>query len=167
MGSSKCTCAAIRFWQITSAAGVALWPIFARARSSDEPPPSPLVLSAAFGGIACAAALVLALASPLLAELAAGGRIDLPVGLVVVFALLMVLQAVKYPLGMYMTDAPGLRYQAKMILLMLPVNLGVSLLLAPRYGAVGPVIGSFVGVGLFQVMANLVYVRRHLKVGSA
>ena len=72
----------------------------------------------------------------------------------------MVFQALKYPLGMYMTDARGLRFQAYMILAMVPVNLGLSIVLAGSLGAAGPVIGSLVGVVLFQYVANLLYVRR-------
>ena len=48
------------------------------------------------------------------------------------FACFIVLQALKYPLGMYMTDARGLRYQAVMVVLMLPVNVGLSVVLAGR-----------------------------------
>jgi hypothetical protein len=75
----------------------------------------------------------------------------------------MVCQATKYPLGMFMTDAPGLRYQAFMVVLMVPVNLGLSIVLARRFGAVGPVIGSAVGVFFFQVVANWAYVRHVLR----
>jgi hypothetical protein len=45
---------------------------------------------------------------------------------------------------------------------MVPVNLGLSIALARRYGAIGPVIGSTVGVFFFQFLANAVYVRRRL-----
>jgi O-antigen/teichoic acid export membrane protein len=147
-------------WQVTTAAGVALWPIFARARARGGPAPSPLKLSAAFAAASATCGLILGVASPLLAELASDGEIELPWQLVLAFAVFMVVQAAKYPLGMYMTDAPGLRYQAVMILLMLPVNLGVSLLLAQRYGAIGPVIGSAIGVSIFQLGANYRYARR-------
>ena len=75
----------------------------------------------------------------------------------------MVCQAAKYPLGMFMTDAPGLRYQAFMVLCMLPINLGISIVLAKKLGAVGPIIGSTIGVFFFQVCANFFYVRRNLQ----
>jgi hypothetical protein len=75
----------------------------------------------------------------------------------------MVLQATKYPLGMYMTDARGLRYQAFMIIAFLPVNLGLSWVLAVQIGAPGPIIGSAVGVLFSQVLANWLYVRRELR----
>ncbi len=72
----------------------------------------------------------------------------------------MIVQAMKSPLGMFMTDAKGLRFQAYMVVLMLPVNVGLSIVLAQSLGAVGPVIGSIVGVVVFQLLANWIYVAR-------
>jgi hypothetical protein len=118
----------------------------------------------AFGGLGAALALVVALLSPFLAGLASGGVIELGLPLVVSFAVLMTLQALKYPLGMYMTDAVGLRFQAAMLVAVLPLNVGLSWYLAGTLGAPGPVIGSVVGVGLSQVLANFLFVRHRRSV---
>lgn len=147
-------------WQVTTAAGVALWPIFARARARGERGAhSPYPLSGGFAGAAALACLGLTLLAPWLVELASDGQIVLPMSLKLAFSVFMVLQAAKYPLGMFMTDARGLRYQALMIVLMVPVNLGLSIALTPSLGPVGPVVGSIVGVGVFQLGANALYVR--------
>lgn len=156
----------IPVWAVVSAGGIALWPVFARARAAGTPA-SPVPMALAFGACAAALSLAVAVASPLLARLASGGEITLGVPVVVAFAVLMLLQAVKYPLGMYLTDAPGLRYQALMIVIMLPVNVGLSWYLTGPLGAAGPVVGSVVGVALFEVLANLVQVRRRLAVAGA
>ena len=150
-------------WALVSAAGVTLWPVFARARARGEDS-SPVPMAWAFGGLGAAMGLVVALLSPFLAELASGGRIELPLPLVVSFAVLMTLQALKYPLGMYMTDAVGLRFQAAMLVAVLPLNVGLSWYLAGTLGAAGPVIGSAVGVGLSQVVANFLFVRHRRRV---
>jgi O-antigen/teichoic acid export membrane protein len=150
-------------WQVVSSAGIALWPIFAKARAGGRRSGvSPLRMSVAFGGAAAAICVLISLLAPWLAARASGGQIDISIGLMAAFSIFMVLQATKYPLGMYMTDAAGLRYQALMIVLLLPVNLGLSWYLAIKIGAVGPVIGSAVGVFCCQVVANWVYVRRQL-----
>jgi O-antigen/teichoic acid export membrane protein len=149
-------------WAVVSSAGVTLWPVFARARARGEYH-SPLPMAALFGGLAALMAGGVALAAPFLAELASGGVIELGGLLVASFAVLMVLQGLKYPLGMYMTDATGLRFQALMIVLMLPLNVGLSWYLAGPLGAAGPVIGSVVGVACSQVAANFLYVRRKLR----
>lgn len=149
-------------WAVVNAAGFALWPVFARARAEGRQS-SPYPLALAFAGGGAVAVLVIGAASPWLAELATGGEVGLTVSLVVCFAALMVVQAAKFPLGMFLTDARGLRFQALMITLMLPVNLALSLLLAERWGPVGPVVGSLVGVTVFELLANAVYVRRRLR----
>jgi len=146
---------------VIAVAGLALWPVFAKARAQGKPSDvSPQQMAMLFGAVALVLGLVLSLASGILSELATGGRIVLTVPLLVSFCALTLVQALKYPLGMYLTDAPGLRFQALMIVLMLPVNLGLSLVLARSLGAPGPVIGSVVGVLVFQVLANWFYVRR-------
>ncbi|TFV52999.1 oligosaccharide flippase family protein [Blastococcus sp. TF02A_35] len=147
-------------WAVVSAGGITLWSSFARARARGQAV-SPMSTALAFAAAAAAMATAVALASPLLAQLASGGAITLGLPLVLAFVLLMTLQGLKYPLGMAMTDAAGLRFQAAMVVLMLPVNVGLSWWLAGPLGAVGPVLGSVVGVAVFQCLANAWYVRRH------
>jgi O-antigen/teichoic acid export membrane protein len=144
---------------VVAAGGMSLWPVFARARARGQTLSS-LSMSWVFGAAAAAMALVVGLLSPWLADLASGGAIRIGPSLVVAFCVLTVLQAVKYPLGMSMTDAAGLRFQAYMIVAMLPVNTGLSWWLAGLLGAPGPLVGSIVGVTVFQVLANVLYVRR-------
>jgi O-antigen/teichoic acid export membrane protein len=151
-------------WQVVSSAGVALWPIYARARAGGKTSgASPRRMSIAFGAAAAAVCVFISVIAPWLAARASGGHIHIGLGLIVSFSIFMVFQATKYPLGMYMTDARGLRYQALMIVLLLPVNLGLSWYLAVKIGAAGPVIGSAVGVFCCQVVANWVYVGRQLR----
>lgn len=148
-------------WQVVSAAGVALWPMFARARATGmREQRSPARIAAGFGIAAASVCILITVARPLLAELAADGRVQIPLSLGIAFSALMIAQAIKYPLGIYLTDAPGLRFQAVMITAMVPVNLGMSIVLAQRFGTIGPVIGSVVGVLLFEVTANAVYISR-------
>lgn len=149
--------------QTISAAGIALWPVYARARAKGEIK-SPIKLSMFFllGGVGLAA--VLALMLPWVAPLISGGRITLDVWLAVAFVAFVGAQAAKYPLGMYMTDIRGLRFQVLPIVAMIPLNLGLSWILVEPIGAAGPVVGSAVAVTICQVLPNFWYVRRDLKV---
>lgn len=150
-------------WGVVNAAGVALWPVFARARAQDGPVAvSPTRMAVGFAAVAAAASITVAVLSAWLASVASNGTVQLGLPLTISFAVFMVLQAAKYPLGMYMTDARGMRYQAAMIVLLLPVNLGLSWYLAQSIGAAGPVIGSALSVAVCQVAANWIYVRRDL-----
>jgi O-antigen/teichoic acid export membrane protein len=148
-------------WLVVNTGGFTLWAVFARARERGETA-SPLPMAAAFAGISGVMALGVAVASRFLAELASGGAITISWPVVVSFAVLMVFQGAKYPLGMYLTDAAGLRFQALMVVLMLPVNLGLSIWLADWIGPAGPVIGSIIGVAVFQFACSVVNVRRRL-----
>lgn len=154
-------------WMVASAAGLALWPLFARhrARALDgatgaADSPSPKRLALLFAAVAATGGVTLSLLSPFLAHLASGGVISLSPLLVVAFTLLVTVQSTKIPLGTFMTDAPGLQYQAKFIVLMLLINLPLSCLLAARWGAPGPIIGSIIAVLLCEVVANWVYITR-------
>ena len=152
----------IPIWALVNSAGLALWPVFARARAEGTST-TPFPMAWAFAGSAALLAVSVAILSPWLAELATGGAVEIGGPLVLAFVVLMVLQAGKYPLGMYLTDARGLRFQAAMIAMMLPVNVGLSWVLTERVGAAGPVVGSIVGVLVFEVVANAVFVRRRLR----
>jgi O-antigen/teichoic acid export membrane protein len=143
---------------LVSAAGFTLWPRFAAARAKNQEE-SPRGLSLVFGAIAAAFCLGVSLIAGPLAEFASGGEVTLGIWLLVTFSAWMIIQAFQYPFGMYLTDKRGLRFQALMVSLMLPFNLGASWVLAERYGAVGPVIGSAIGVLFFQLIANLIFVR--------
>jgi O-antigen/teichoic acid export membrane protein len=148
-------------WQVVNAAGLALWPIFARERvKPGSASLSPTNVALSFGAVATGVCGLITVLAPWLADVASDGAIKLDGLLLGSFFVLMVLQATKYPLGMYMTDAPGLRFQAYMIIALMPVNVGLSWVLATRYGAAGPVIGSAIGVLCCQVVANWIYVRR-------
>ena len=147
--------------QTVAAAGVSLWPIFARARSAGQIR-SPFPMAALF----CLGSLVLSLTLvallPLVVELVSGGAIEIGPALAFSFVAFTCVQGAKYPLGMYMTDLAGLRFQVLPILVMVPLNLGLSWALIAPWGAAGPVAGSAIAVVLCQVLPCAFYVRRDL-----
>lgn len=155
-------------FSVVAAGGLSLWPVFARARAAGTDTPfSPATMSLAFAGLALLAVTVMAFASGLLADLASGGRITISLPVLVAYGVLIVVQSAKYPCGMYLTDASGLRFQAWFILLLLPINLGLTVLLTPVLGTIGPLIGSIVAVTTCQLVPNLVEVRRRQRRASA
>jgi len=147
--------------QTISAAGVSLWPIFARARTAGEirSPFKPMLWFVS-GALGVSLALVALL--PLVVHIVSDGAITVGPALAISFVLFLAMQAAKYPLGMYMTDLAGLRFQVRPILLMVPLNLGVSWILIDPLGAAGPVAGSAIAVFICQVLPSAYYVRRDL-----
>lgn len=147
--------------QTISAAGVTLWPMFAKARSSQELL-SPMRPTLIFLGLGVAGGLAMALFSPWLVGFVGSGKITLSAPLLWGYVVFAALQAAKYPAGMYMTDHRGLKFQVAPILIMVPLNLGLSWWLISVVGAGGPIIGSAISVLICQVIPNLIYAQRDL-----
>ncbi|MDQ0078998.1 lipopolysaccharide biosynthesis protein [Arthrobacter oryzae] len=147
--------------QTIAAAGLAMWPWYAKARSQGRVS-SPIVPSLWFLSGGLVLGLGMAFASPWLEVLVAKGKIHLDIWLVAGFVAFVAVEAAKYPLGMYMTDRKGLVFQVKPLLVMVPVNLGLSWSLIGVVGAGGPVLGSAIAVLLCQVIPYFWYVRRDL-----
>jgi O-antigen/teichoic acid export membrane protein len=142
-------------------AGVALWPHFARARSQSVKA-SPFRASLVFVAAGVVLALALALLLPVLVPLVTDGEFGLGLPLVAAFVVFTVVQAGKYPVGMYMTDSAGLRAQVLPIVLMVPLNLGLTWWAIPHLGAAGPVWATTVSVLVCQVVPNALWVRRSM-----
>lgn len=147
--------------QTIAAAGLALWPLYAAARAQSRVE-SPVVTSLWFmaGGLLLAGAL--AVVSPWVVAFVTDGAFRLDGWLVAGFVVFVGLQAAKYPIGMYMTDARGLRFQVVPVVIMVPLTLGLSWWLIGLLGAAGAVIALSVSVALCQVIPNLWYVQRDL-----
>ncbi|MFS0884146.1 oligosaccharide flippase family protein [Aeromicrobium sp. 179-A 4D2 NHS] len=145
--------------QTIATAGMALWPHFASARSQSRVE-SPLAATVWFiaGGLVLAGAL--AAVSPWLADFISDGEIHLDLALVLAYVAFVALQASKYPVGMYMTDERGLRFQVLPTIVMIPIGLGVAWALIPAIGAAGAVAGPATAVLLCQVVPNLWYAQR-------
>lgn len=148
--------------QTIAAGGLALWPIYAKARARKDIQ-SPLSPTLWFLGGGTTLAVVLALAAPYLVDFMSDGKLVLNNWLIWGFVVYVGLQAAKYPTGMYMTDARGLRFQVLPIIIMMPISIGLSWYLIGHIGAGGAVIGSAVAVLCCQVIPNFWYVRRDLR----
>lgn len=148
--------------QTINAAGVALWPIYTRARAQGRvESPYKAVVYFLIGGLAVGGALVAV--SPWLVRFVSGGRIVLPTALLIGFLGYIAIQAAKYPLTMYMTDKRGMTFQVVPILIGVPLNLALSWFLITPFGAAGPIIGSLIMVALCQLLPNLWFVERDLR----
>ncbi|MGX1748724.1 oligosaccharide flippase family protein [Glutamicibacter protophormiae] len=148
--------------QVINAGGMVLWPHFSKARS-DGVIHSPFKITVVFLGFGLAISAALAVLAPWLADFMSSGKITLSLGLLLAFVLLTTLQAAKYPMGMYMTDFNGLRFQVVPIFCMVPLSLGLSIYLIGIWGPAGTVIGSCIAVFACQVIPNFFYVRRDLR----
>lgn len=128
---------------LVGAAGVSLWPMFARRRAQ-QPVTRPELtkLIAAFTLIGLILAVLLVSTGPWIAHYVSQGKIEVGYDVLVAFGLLLVVHSSWFPTAMLLTDRDGLRFQAAMNVVMTVLNIAASALLAHLIGAAGPVIGS-------------------------
>jgi len=155
-------------WGVVSAAGLTLWPALRTNRAGRAPVTIPQLarLSSALFAVGGSAAVLIALLSPLLARIVADQQIHLAKPLVWGFASLVAVQALQYPLGMFLTDGSGLRLQAMFLVAMVPANILLSWSLISPLGAAGPIIASSVCVFVFQLLPCSIFSARRIRCRS-
>lgn len=143
------------------AAGVALWPMYARKRHLGELRRGPAPLALLFAGaVAAATMLVWWLEDPIFGFIA-DGEIDVSSPTVLAFGAMVTCIAAVYPLGMFIMDKPGIRFQVIPTLAMAVSSLVLSVVLAPVLGAAGPPLGCAAAILVCQVVPFAAYIARH------
>jgi O-antigen/teichoic acid export membrane protein len=145
---------------LIAAAAQPLWPIYTAARARGQRGPNLARLMFAFA-LACSliSAVLVVIANPI-GHLIGGHRIHLGLMLPVVAAVAIALQAATYPMAMSLMDPVGLRRVALSAALAAPLNVLVSIALAKRYGAPGPLLASCIVCALVQIIPIGIYAQR-------
>ena len=152
-------------WSVVSVCGLALWPIFARLRESGRAAGARSLRTAVllFTATGLASGLVMTLLAPTAGGFLGGGEVGVSYPLSLAFGLLLLVQAVHLPIGMFMTSERGLRVQAVCVCFMVVVSCVLSIYLAGIWGARGPVFGSLVAVALCQLLPGALWSLRELR----
>jgi O-antigen/teichoic acid export membrane protein len=141
------------------AAGQPLWPMYTNARTAGTRPPSMTKILLLFVTLATLGAGGLCFVAAPLAQMIGGNRIHLSAGLLSAAGLMVVVYSLAVPLSMALMYPGGLRLAAVLALVCLPINLVLSIVLAGRLGAPGPL---FVGDGvqlIGQVIPAMLFLR--------
>ncbi len=142
---------------LVAASAQPLWPIYTSARSRGEREPSvgPLMLmfGAAFG-VVC---LILVPVAGPIGHLIGGHAIELGWLLPIAAGLTVLGQAATYPLGMSLMDGAGVRVLSICALIALPLNILLSIFLADKMGASGPLFATAAVGFVVQVIPPLIY----------
>ncbi|MEH0110274.1 hypothetical protein V6N00_11230 [Tersicoccus sp. MR15.9] len=146
---------------LISAGGTALWPAYARARHRGELTRGPFGLALLFVVATVVIGSIIAVSSPWLFGFITNGRLSIPGPVLAWFTAMIAMQAALYPLGMFIMDRPGLRFQVAPALLMAGATIALSILLTPVWGVVGPLAANTVSVLLLQIIPFTFYIRRH------
>lgn len=149
------------FMGVIMAAGIALWPQFSRERALGEISRGPFPLSATMAvGSTVLCLGVFVTREPLFA-FTTMGVIEVTNETVASFTLLVLLQAVLYPLGMFIMDKPGIRFQVIPTLMMAVSSFVLALAVTPHLGIVGPILSNCACVLVFQIIPFTWYILRH------
>lgn len=153
-------------FSIAQVAGQSLWGEFAGARARSESGAAEYLTGlkiVALVGLTGAAGLVVF--GPWLSGLAVNNAVQFPPELFWILGATVLIQALYIPSGMYLTDAPGLRFQALFAVLMGVFVLSASALTAGPLGVTGVALSLLCGIVVFQLVPGtirvLVFIGRH------
>ncbi|WP_032392194.1 lipopolysaccharide biosynthesis protein [Rhodococcoides fascians] len=133
-----------------------LWGDFAAVR--DQPNKAlhiylqALAVSGLIGALAAAGLLIV---GPAISRWATNGLVEISAPVVVAFAALLLVHALHSPGGMFLTDEDGLRFQAVTAVIMATVSVPLSVYLAQRYGAAGPIVATTFCLCVLQLIPCL------------
>ena len=151
----------LAFLGVISAAGVALWPSYARQRAAGQLTSGPFPLSAKLGAVCLVFMVLMGFVREPLFAFTTNGQVPVHLSTVIAFSLMVVLQACLYPLGMFIMDKPGIRFQMAPTMTMAVMSLALAILVTPRLGVVGPLLANCACVLAFQIIPFTVYIRRN------
>jgi O-antigen/teichoic acid export membrane protein len=146
---------------VITAAGVALWPLFMKQRAAGELKRGPFVLSLYFGAVTMVAVIGIALVRDPLFGFTSNGKVEVGLGTVGAFGLMVLMQACLYPLGMFIMDRHGIRFQMVPTGLMALGSLVLSILVTPLVGLTGPILANCLCVAGCQIIPFSLYIRRN------
>lgn len=143
------------------AAGVALWPLYAQRRARGTLRRGPALQSLIFGVSVALATGAIWLMGPWLFAFITGGTLVVSTATILSFGLMITCIATVYPLGMFLMDKPGLRFQVAPTLIMAFTSLGLSILLTPTLGTPGPMLANAIAIVACQILPFSVYIVRN------
>ena len=151
---------------VVASSGQSLWPLFARARAQAPDRLRGLFVQACrtFIGLGLVLAVGLIVLGPRVATWTVHAEVIVPIGVMSAFALLLFVQSLYYPTGMLLMDQQGLRLQAITSVAMAIVNVCLSVCLASRLGASGPILGSTLSILVCMGLPGFLLARKRIGV---
>lgn len=146
---------------LVMAGGLALWPHFARMRHQGDLKRGPFLLSVLFAAAVAVATLLVWLIGPWLFGFITQGELTVRPSTIFSFGLMIMLTAAVYPLGMFIMDDRGIRFQVIPTLSMAGVGVTLSLVLTPLLGIAGPLIGVAFALLVCQLIPFSIYIVRN------
>lgn len=149
------------FNSLVLAGGLTLWPYFTRQRDRGELTRGPFLISLLFGAAIASATLAVWAVGGWLFSFITQGEVDIRSTTIFAFGAMVMCTALVYPLGMFIMDTPGIRFQVIPTLSMAALGVSLSFLLTPVLGVSGPLVGVALAIVTCQLIPFAVYIRRH------
>ena len=146
---------------LIATAGVSLWPMYSKSRAEGSLHRGPYLMSLGFGLGAAVATAVVVTIGPWFFTLVSEDQLEVPTDLIVAFGAMTVAQATVYPLGMFLMDPAGIRFQVLPAIGMTISTVIITSLTAPTLGVRAPLLAYGASVVVFQIIPYLVYIRRN------
>lgn len=142
--------------------GQALWPMFLRLQAQEAADRRRAFRRAMgpFLGLGLVLALASALLGPVVASVISDGQATDRLSLGLAFGALLLAQSVWTPLANALSDPAGFRVQARLSVLLVPANVGLSLLLLRVLGPTGPIWASTATTVVVLVIPLSIRLRR-------
>lgn len=151
-------------WVAFTMAGFALWPIFVKRRKAiDATLRIWAQMTLLFGALAVLVTGVLVVLAPPAGRLLSGDRIAISTQLALAFGVLLVAQSTYLATNMLLTQPTEARRQAWWALTMAALSVGLGVVGAQRFGAVGVVYAAAIAVVTAQVIPALLWVPRMVR----
>ncbi len=146
---------------LVMAAGTALWPLYARRRHLGTLQRGPAMSSLVFGSAVAAATVCVWLSGPWLFGFISAGQLEISTSTILAFGLMITCIAALSPLGMFLMEPAGIRFQVIPTLTMAFLSLGLAIALTPVLGTAGPPLANAFAVITCQIIPFSLYIHRH------
>lgn len=146
---------------VVTAAGVALWPHFARQRAAGTLTTGPYKVSLLFGAFAACGLTLLYLVREPLFTFTTNHKITVHNSTAAAFSLMLLFQTCLYPLGMFIMDKPGIKFQVVPTIVMAVGSLILSVVITPSMGVSGPILSNALAVLFAQLIPYSIYIHRN------
>lgn len=146
---------------LVAAAGTTLWPMFAHARANGTLARGPFRIAALFGIAIALATLVVLWIGDWFFGIVSDGNVHVPAMVILSFGVMVTMQAILFPLGMFLMDEEGIRFQVVPSAGMALTTVVLAFALSPALGAAGPPLANAVSVLAWQVIPYALYIRVH------
>lgn len=146
---------------VISAAGVTLWPSYARRRAAGELNSGPYAIGLKLAAACVTVTFAIWLVRDPLFAFTTNGKVHVDETTVLAFSMMIVLQAFLYPLGMFIMDKQGIRFQVVPTITMAVGSLVLAFLITPKLGVTGPILANCICVLLAQIVPFSLYIHRN------